>query len=123
MFLEERSNQQQAQIQQQQLYQQQQSGDGSKGGDSRLELKETVRNLERTVSQLQSKLTASQLAIEVMQSESDAKRSELSKLTNWTRQGDLWREDLSEQMDGVAKQLKTAQRTVSMLSEGTWVAS
>jgi hypothetical protein len=114
VFLEERSNQQQQQIQKQELHQQQLQG----GGGSGLELKETVRNLERTVAQLQSKLTASQLAIEVMQSESDTKRSDLSKLSNSARQGDLWREDLSEQMDGMAKQLKAVQRTASMLSEG-----
>jgi hypothetical protein len=77
------------------------------------ELSETVRNLERTVSQLQSKLTASQLAIEVMQSEGDTKRSEVSKISNWTRQGDIWREQVNEQLFATNKQMKEIERKTS----------
>lgn len=82
-----------------------------------LDLRESVRNCERTISQLSMKLNAAQLVLEVIQSENDAKRSEFSKIQNWTRRGDVWMEDVNEQMDNMMNQLKVVERTTSRLSE------
>jgi hypothetical protein len=48
-----------------------------------------------------------------MQSEGDTKRSEVSKISNWTRQGDIWREQVNEQLFATNKQMKEIERKTS----------
>jgi len=95
------------------------------GGETRLAaVEQTVENLRKTTDatvielqdaqraalQLGNQITRQSGLLEVLQQDVDARRSVVSRMDSWARQGEIWREDMEAQLVALNRQIKELSR-------------
>jgi hypothetical protein len=69
-----------------------------------------MKEVQRNILSLQNKTAVSSGVIEVIQHDNDSKRSVISKMDSWIRQGEVWREDVDEKISTLTKLTKAQDR-------------
>ncbi len=65
-----------------------------------------VQDLQRVTMQLGNQITRQGGLLEVLQQDVDARRSVVSRMDSWARQGEIWRDDMEGQLTTINRQIK-----------------
>jgi hypothetical protein len=76
-----------------------------------------VQDLQRVTMQLGNQMTRQGGLLEVLQQDVDSRRSVVSRMDSWARQGEIWRDDMEGQLASVNRQLKEVSRGVKEARE------
>lgn len=69
-----------------------------------------VQDSQRAALQLGNQITRQGGLLEVLQQDIDARRSVVSRMDSWARQGEIWREDMEAQLVALNRQIKELSR-------------
>jgi len=70
-----------------------------------------IKDNNRNILQIQHRLNTTNGLLELLQNDNESKRIVISKMDNWIRQGEIWREDIDNKIDIISKQMKSLDRT------------
>lgn len=70
-----------------------------------------MKDNNRNVLQLQSRLNTMNGLMELLQNDNESKRLVITKMDSWSRQGEIWREEIDGKIEIISKQLKSFDRT------------
>ena len=76
-----------------------------------------VQDMQRVTMQLGNQMTRQGGLVEVLQQDVDSRRSVVSRMDSWARQGEIWRDDMEGQLTSVNRQLKEVSRSVKEARE------
>ena len=71
-----------------------------------------VQDLQRLTMQLGNQITRQGGLLEVLQHDVDARRSVVSRMDSWARQGEIWRDDMEGQLTTINRQIKDVTKGV-----------
>lgn len=70
-----------------------------------------MKDINRNVLQLQSRLNTTNGLMELLQNDNESKRLVITKMESWSRQGEIWREEVDGKIEIISKQMKSLDRT------------
>lgn len=70
-----------------------------------------MKDINRNVLQLQSRLNTTNGLMELLQNDNESKRLVITKMESWSRQGEIWREEIDGKIEMISKQMKSLDRT------------
>jgi len=70
-----------------------------------------MKDINRNVLQLQSRLNTTNGLMELLQNDNESKRLVITKMESWSRQGEIWREEIDGKIEIISKQMKSLDRT------------
>ena len=76
-----------------------------------------VQDLQRMTMQLGNQVTRQGGLLEVLQQDVDARRSVVSRMDSWARQGEIWRDDMEGQLTTINRQIKDVTKGVKEIRE------
>ncbi len=76
-----------------------------------------VQDLQRVTMQLGNQITRQGGLLEVLQQDVDARRSVVSRMDSWARQGEIWRDDMEGQLTTINRQIKDVTKGVKEVRE------
>lgn len=77
-----------------------------------------IRELQRSSTHVNNQMLRMNTSLEILQADVDSRRSVISKLDGWVRQGEVWRSDIETQLAEINKQLRGLDRTAKDQQEG-----
>ena len=81
-----------------------------------------VQDLQRMTMQLGNQVTRQGGLLEVLQQDVDARRSVVSRMDSWARQGEIWRDDMEGQLTTINRQIKDVTKGVKRYARATDLA-
>jgi len=72
-----------------------------------------LQDAQRSQLQLGNQVTRQAGLLEVLQTDIDARRSVVSRMDSWARQGEIWRDDMENQLSSITRQIKDTNKLVA----------